>query len=82
MRQTKKVIVEASVQPIFWQFVGIGDSDFEVLKQLDTMTGRLVDNANFIHLDRIEEVSDEELYDRLLNEFPQWLKTAKEKRII
>ncbi|MNI24815.1 General stress protein 16U [compost metagenome] len=82
VRQTKKVIAEASVQPIFWQFVGIGDSDFEVLKQLDTMTGRLVDNANFIHLDRIEEVSDEELYDRLLNEFPQWLKTAKEKRII
>ncbi|MHA6530998.1 VWA domain-containing protein [Paenibacillus sp. BAC0078] len=82
VRLTRKVIMEASIQPIFWQFVGIGDSDFEVLKQLDTMTGRLVDNANFIHLDRIEEVSDEELYDQLLNEFPLWLKAAKEKRIL
>lgn len=79
---TKKVITAASVQPIFWQFVGIGNSDFEVLMQLDTMKGRLVDNANFIHLDRIEQVTDEELYDQLLNEFPLWLKAAKEKRII
>lgn len=82
VKLTKKVIMAASVQPIFWQFVGIGNSDFEVLMQLDTMKGRLVDNANFIHLDRIEEVTDEELYDQLLNEFPLWLKAAKEKRII
>lgn len=82
VKPTKKVIMAASVQPIFWQFVGIGNSDFEVLMQLDTMKGRLVDNANFIHLDRIEQVTDEELYDQLLNEFPIWLKAAKEKRII
>ncbi|KGE18894.1 vWA domain-containing protein [Paenibacillus wynnii] len=82
VKPTKKVIMASSDQPIFWQFVGIGNSDFEVLKQLDTMQGRLVDNANFIHLDQIEKVSDEELYDQLLNEFPIWLKAAKQKRII
>lgn len=82
VKPTKKVITAASIQPIFWQFVGIGKSDFEVLMQLDTMKGRLVDNANFIHLDRIEQLTDEELYDQLLNEFPLWLKAAKEKRII
>ncbi|MDQ0061438.1 stress response protein SCP2 [Paenibacillus harenae] len=82
VKQIKKVITSASVLPIFWQFVGIGQSDFEVLKKLDTMEGRVVDNANFIHLDAIEKVSDEELYDRLLNEFPSWLKEAKQKRII
>ncbi|WP_307201013.1 vWA domain-containing protein [Paenibacillus harenae] len=82
VKQIKKVITSASVLPIFWQFVGIGQSDFEVLKKLDTMEGRVVDNANFIHLDAIEKVSDEELYDQLLNEFPSWLKEAKQKRII
>ncbi|WP_405117309.1 VWA domain-containing protein [Paenibacillus sp. FSL K6-1217] len=82
VKLTRKVIMAASTLPVFWQFVGIGDSDFEVLKQLDTMSGRLVDNASFIHLDRIEDVSDEELYDQLLNEFPQWLKAAKAKRIL
>ncbi|WP_379132897.1 vWA domain-containing protein [Paenibacillus sp. sgz500958] len=80
--QTRKVIRAASDLPIFWQFVGIGNSDFKVLKELDTMKDRLVDNANFIHLEQIERVSDEELYDRLLNEFPLWLKAAKTKRII
>lgn len=82
VKLTRKVIMAASSLPIFWQFVGIGDSDFEVLKQLDTMSGRLVDNASFMHLDRIEDVSDEELYDQLLNEFPQWLKAAKAKGIL
>ncbi|MGG3803530.1 vWA domain-containing protein [Metabacillus fastidiosus] len=78
----KKFIVESSVKPIFWQFVGIGNSNFDVLKKLDTMEGRFIDNANFFHLDEIETVSDEQLYNLLLNEFPSWLKEAKEKEII
>lgn len=78
----KKFIVESSSQPIFWQFVGIGDSNFDVLRKLDTMEGRIVDNANFFHLDDIESVSDEELYNQLLDEFPMWLEEAKEKRIL
>ncbi|CAM4405031.1 stress response protein SCP2 [Paenibacillus endophyticus] len=82
VKPIKKVITAASVHPIFWQFVGIGHSDFEVLRQLDTMEGRVVDNANFFHLDDIAAVTDEVLYDQLLNEFPSWLKAAKEKRII
>ncbi|GKS11030.1 hypothetical protein YDYSY3_20300 [Paenibacillus chitinolyticus] len=82
VKAIKKVIANASVQPIFWQFVGIGRSDFKVLKNLDTMEGRVVDNANFIHLNDISAVNDETLYDRLLNEFPSWIKEARLKRII
>lgn len=78
----KKFVVESSSQPIFWQFVGIGDSNFDVLRKLDTMEGRVVDNANFFHLEDISQVTDEELYDQLLNEFPMWLKEAKEKSIL
>jgi len=78
----KKFIVESSNKPIFWQFVGIGDSNFDVLRKLDTMEGRIVDNANFFHLDDLKKVSDEELYNQLLDEFPMWLKEAKEKGIL
>ncbi|CEG23798.1 hypothetical protein BN1080_02804 [Planococcus massiliensis] len=78
----KKFIVESSDKPIFWQFVGIGDSNFDVLRRLDTMDGRVVDNANFFHVDDISQVSDEELYNQLLNEFPMWLKEAKDKGIL
>ncbi|WP_247741166.1 VWA domain-containing protein [Cohnella sp. LGH] len=74
---TKKTLTEAAVHPIFWQFVGIGDSDFEVLSQLDTLPGRVVDNANFFPIADITTITDEELYDKLLNEFPLWLKEAK-----
>ncbi|MNC51106.1 hypothetical protein D3C75_1003850 [compost metagenome] len=74
--------MEAAVHPVFWQFVGIGHSDFEVLRTLDDMRGRIVDNADFVHLKRIEKVTDEKLYDKLLNEFPRWIKAAKAKRIL
>ena len=78
----KKFIMESSDKPIFWQFVGIGNGNFEVLKRLDTMGGRVVDNANFFHLEDVSQVSDAELYDQLLNEFPMWLKEAKAKGIL
>ncbi|MEK4228197.1 vWA domain-containing protein [Solibacillus sp. FSL H8-0538] len=78
----KKFIVKSSSQPIFWQFVGIGDSNFDVLRRLDTMEGRVVDNANFFHLNNLEEVSDETLYEQLLNEFPDWLVEAKKVGIL
>ncbi|QCR31003.1 VWA domain-containing protein [Lysinibacillus sp. SGAir0095] len=78
----KKFIVESSTKPIFWQFVGIGDANFDVLRKLDTMEGRFIDNASFFHFEDIEKVTDEQLYDNLLNEFPSWLKEAKEKGII
>ncbi|MGX6441739.1 vWA domain-containing protein [Neobacillus sp. K501] len=78
----KKPIVNSSSKPIFWQFVGIGDSNFETLEKLDTMEGRFIDNANFFHIKDIVKISDEELYNKLLDEFPSWLKEAKDKGIL
>lgn len=78
----KKFIMSSSDKPIFWQFIGIGNGNFDTLQKLDTMEGRIVDNANFFHLQAMEAVSDEELYDQLLDEFPMWLKEAKEKNIL
>ncbi|MEK3722899.1 vWA domain-containing protein [Paenibacillus sp. FSL H8-0034] len=82
VKPTKKVIVESSTLPIFWQFVGIGNSDFELLRKLDEMEGRFVDNANFFHLDDISAISDENLYDHLLHEFPEWLQAVKSKGLV
>lgn len=76
------LIKSSSTKPIFWQFIGIGKERFSFLESLDTMSDRIVDNANFFKLNDIDKISDEELYDRLLNEYPSWLKAAKEKNII
>ncbi|NYE06634.1 hypothetical protein F4694_003414 [Bacillus niacini] len=46
------------------------------------MEVRFIDNANFFHIKDIEKVSDEELYNNLLNEFPAWLTEAKTKGIL
>ncbi|MEH7332976.1 VWA domain-containing protein [Neobacillus drentensis] len=81
-RTIKKPVVESSNKLIFWQFVGVGDSNFEVLEKLDSMEGRFVDNANFFHIKDIERTTDEELYNQLLNEFPSWLEEAKTKGIL
>ena len=80
--EIKKVLIEASHEPIFWQFVGVGGSGYGVLERLDNMSGRYVDNANFFALDDFKRVSNSELYSRLLNEFPQWLQEIKRKRMI
>jgi len=33
-------------------------------------------------LDNINSISDGQLYEKLLNEFPDWLKAAKAQKII
>ena len=79
---TTQEIVNASKHPIFWQFVGIGNSSFDYLEELDEMTGRYIDNANFFSVNDLESISDEELYNRLLAEYPVWIKEAKDKKIL
>ena len=78
----KPLIVSSSDKSIFWQFVGIGNGNFDFLKKLDEMDGRFVDNANFFQVENIENISDEELYDALLNELPEWLKEAGKRNSI
>ena len=78
----KKLLIEASYLPIFWQFVGVRGSNYGVLEQLDNMSGRYVDNANFFALDDFRSVPNPELYSRLLNEFPAWLKAIKNNGVL
>lgn len=80
--EIKEILIKASKYPIFWQFVGVAGSNYGVLEDLDEMKGRTIDNAGFFAVDDLNEIKDEELYDRLLSEFPVWLKEAKQKRII
>lgn len=81
-RDTTNIIINNCTKPIFWQFIGIDSDDFRYLESLDEMEGREVDNANFFKLDNILRISDEDLYSKLLKEYPSWLKIAENKRII
>ncbi|MER6390206.1 VWA domain-containing protein [Streptomyces sp. NPDC059382] len=63
-------------EPVFWQFVGLGRAGFGVLERFDDMPGRRVDNVGFFAVDDIDAISDAELYDKLLSEFPSWIRDA------
>lgn len=80
--QSEKAIREASKYGAFFQFVGIGNACFDFLEKLDDLDGRVIDNANFFQANDLDKMSDKELYDKLLTEFPSWLNEAKSKGII
>lgn len=75
-------IRDAAKEPIFWQFMGIGSSTFDFLSKLDTMRGRVVDNANFFAVADPKGIPDAELYQRMLAEYPDWLIKARKTGIL
>ncbi|WP_370184792.1 VWA domain-containing protein [Rhodococcus wratislaviensis] len=72
----------ASALPAFWQFIGIGKSSFGVLERLDNLTGRLVDNAGFFAVENVDTLSNAALYELLLSEYPDWLRAARQARVL
>jgi stress response protein SCP2 len=74
--EIERELREAVEEPVFWQFVGLGRSDYGVLERFDTLPGRRVDNVGFFAVDDISTLPDPQLYDRLLSEFPSWITAA------
>ncbi|WP_055714353.1 vWA domain-containing protein [Streptomyces torulosus] len=85
----ERYVCKAARLPLFWQFIGFGDPDsrqFDFLRRLDELSvpgKRVVDNAGFFHAGSDPgALSDGELYDRLLGEFPKWLVEARAQGIV
>lgn len=78
----KQVIKESANYPIFWKFVGLGGCNYGILEELDDFKDRLIDNTDFFPIDDFQKVSDGDLYDRLLVEFSDWLKQAKQHSLL
>ncbi|MND11937.1 General stress protein 16U [compost metagenome] len=75
----KKAIALSANYNIYWKFVGLGGSSYGVLEELDNFTDRKVDNTDFFPIDDFRQVSDEQLYDRLLSEIAAWLKATNQQ---
>ncbi|MFE1414111.1 VWA domain-containing protein [Streptomyces sp. NPDC058746] len=85
----EKYLCKASPLPLFWQFVGFGNTrstQFDFLRKLDELPvpdRRVVDNAGYFHAgEDPRRVPDAELYDRLVGEFPAWLAAARAAGIV
>lgn len=72
-RETDRLIRESAEKNIFIQFVGIGHERFEYLQKLDDLSGRRVDNTGFFKVENLKKLSDDELYNMLLDQYPEWL---------
>ncbi len=108
---TKHQVEWSSYEPLFWQFMAIGQSsrnvdagsaplskkkqgrfsarlasmmtgDFQFLEELDDMPGRFIDNADFFSVADPGHLSDEQLYDLMMNEYPGWLKLAQAQGLL
>jgi hypothetical protein len=85
----ERYLCKAARLPLFWQFIGFGDPgsrQFDYLRKLDELSvpeKRAVDNAGFFHAGSDpRKVSDAELYDRVVGEFPKWLVAARAQGIV
>ncbi|MGW1143702.1 vWA domain-containing protein [Streptomyces sp. NPDC002454] len=80
------VLCTSAKLPVFWQFVGFGEDEFRFLRRLDELpvpSRRIVDNAGFFAAGPApKSLSDADLYDRLLAEFPRWLVAARRAGIV
>ena len=75
--ETDHIVRKSSKYKTFYEFIGIGRSSFPYLEKLDDLSGRSVDNTAFIKVRDFSDLSDDELYDKLLEQYPQWLRAMK-----
>jgi len=71
------IVDKSSKLPMFTQFAGFG-RDFHTLSQIDNMQGRYVDNAGVFTASSLN-ITDQQLFDGMLNEFPDWLRATSNK---
>ncbi|QNS07656.1 VWA domain-containing protein [Streptomyces xanthii] len=79
-RAAEQTLCRAARLPLFWQFVGFGPDRFDFLRKLDELAvpaRRVVDNAGFFPAGKNpRKIPDADLYDRLMGEYPDWLRAA------
>ena len=72
-------VMWSSYEPLFWQFMAVGNADFGFLEKLDDLSGRFIDNADFFNVSDLSKISDEQLFDKMMTGYPGWVKLAQQK---
>lgn len=80
-RDAEAALREVSKEPLFFAFVGFGNS-VRFLERLDDLRGRTVDNASFFHARDPHRVTDAQLYDGITHEYASWLAAARAAGVI
>ncbi|MBR2743885.1 MAG: VWA domain-containing protein [Clostridia bacterium] len=73
-QNTDEEVRKSSKKKIFYQFVGIGNEYFRYLQKLDDLDGRDADNTAFVKIADLGSLTDNQLYSKLLEQYPDWLR--------
>jgi len=68
--------------PMFFKFIGVGQASFPFLQRLDDLKGRALDNADFVQFSDLDTVADPVLYERLIQEYDQYLLRARQLQLV
>lgn len=79
--ESAKALADASGKPLFFQFLSLG-RNIPFLASLDTLPGRVIDNAGYQNVPSISTLTDEQLFGQLLSEYPSWISEAKAAGIV
>ena len=78
----EEILIKTSRFPIYWQFIGIGGSEYGILSCLNEIDGRHSNNAAFLKLEDIDDLSDQALFQELLCNLEQWLNELSCKKML
>lgn len=75
-------LTDVSTAPVFWKFLSIGPSKMQFLQKLDDLKERFVDNADYQHIGDLDRIAEVDLFDLMLEEFPEWITEVRSKGLI
>ncbi|WP_161882219.1 VWA domain-containing protein [Deinococcus alpinitundrae] len=81
-KESEAQLKDASLEPVFWKFVGVGREKFEFLQKLDDLSGRYIDNADFVQIENIDTLDSGQLYEMLLQEYDGYLRLARQQGLL
>ena len=56
--------------------------EFRFLEELDDMSERYLDNADFFAVEDPANIDDETMFELLMSEYPTWLRNARDRRLL
>ncbi|MGM9991999.1 MAG: VWA domain-containing protein [Candidatus Bruticola sp.] len=73
----EQMLVNASQLPLFWQFLGIGGTNYGILNRLENIGNLAYNNAKFATISGFSQQSSPELYKFLLSGFSKWIRDIR-----
>lgn len=80
--EIEEILIKTSRFPVYWQFIGLHGEEYGVLDHLENVDGRHTQNAGFLKMDDIDDLTDNALYEELLMGVDTWLQELSYKKML